>query len=146
MRKSISLLAGLALFLCSQAQTNQIKHMDISIESIHEDSIAINDMDTMPVMITHHKANMLVDLGDTINITSIEITLGTTEGSGNLITKSFDFGNEGTFTDGTSYNREGNLLNFGLGLYNPLSSYYGSVRLHLENGSYSSPLYFSIQY
>ncbi|UPT69005.1 MAG: hypothetical protein M0D57_10460 [Sphingobacteriales bacterium JAD_PAG50586_3] len=146
MRKLISLLAGLTLFLSAQAQMNPIKHMDITVESIHKDTLTFIDNDTIPLLLTHHKANMLVDLVDVDNISSVEVILGSTDGTSNLLSKSFNFSTEGIFTDGTSYSRQGNLLNIGLGLFPVTQAYFASVKLHLEDGSYSSPLYFSIQY
>jgi hypothetical protein len=133
MRKIISLLAGLVLSFSIQAQTNSIKHMDVYLQMVRVDTLL------------YHSPQMLIDLNDTTTISSIEVTLGTSEGGTDIITKSFVYNTEGQFDDGTAYIRDNNIIRLSLGLYQPMSSCYASARLRYSNNNYSAPITFSIQ-
>lgn len=133
MRKLISLFAGLLLFICTQAQTNPIKHMDIYLQPTQVDTVS------------YHSPQMLIDLTDTISITDIEVSLGTNDGTSDLISKSFTYNVEGEFNDGTAYIRDSNIIRLGLGTYTSLSACYASARIKFSNGTYSTPVTFSIQ-
>jgi hypothetical protein len=145
MRKLLSLLAGLTLFLCSQAQTNPIKHMDVFLKPLMVDSVHIDGIDTITTIHTFHCPKMLIDLNDTTGITTIEVSLGTTQGGSEIITKSFSYSNEGQFIDGTSYIREGAIVKLDLGTYLPISNCYATARVRRSDNSYSSPISFNLQ-
>jgi hypothetical protein len=131
MRKLISLFAGLAFFLCTQAQTNPIKHMDVYLQPTQTDTAS------------YHSPQMLIDLADTSIITTIEISLGTTNGGTDIISKSFAYNQEGEFPDGTAYVRDGSIIRLNLGVYPPLSTCFATARLHYSNGSYSEAVSFN---
>lgn len=131
MKKLITLLAGLALFFYTQAQTNPIKHMDVYLQSVQNDTV------------NYHSPQMLIDLSDTTTITDIEVSLGTTESGTDIITKTFAYNTEGEFGDGTSYVRDGSIIRLNLGTYSPIQSYYATARLRYSNGSYSTPVSFN---
>ena len=131
MRKLISLLAGMACLLCVQAQINPIKHMDVYLQPILDDTVALSN------------PQMLIDVTDTISITDIEVNLGTTEGSADIISKTFTYNQEGEFQDGTSYTRDGNIVRLNLGTYSSLPSCYATARLRYSNGTYSDPVSFN---
>jgi hypothetical protein len=133
MRKLITLLAGLALFLCTQAQTNPIKHMDVYLKPIQTDTAS------------YCSPQMLIDLTDTISITDIVVKLGTTDGGSDIISKTFTYNTEGQFNDGTAYIRDNAIIRLELGIYLPISTCYASARIKFSNGTFSSPVTFTIQ-
>jgi hypothetical protein len=131
MRKLISLLAGIGFFLCAQAQTNPIKHMDVYLQQVLADTA------------TYQSPQMLIDVTDTITITDIEVSLGTTDGGTDIISKIFTYNQEGEFQDGTSYIRDGSIIRLNLGTYNSIQSCYATARLHYTNGAYSTIVSFN---
>lgn len=131
MRTFITLLAGLALATIVQAQSNPIKHMDVYLQPVSGDTL------------TYHNPQMLLDLSDTSAITDIEVSLGTTVGGTDIISKTFTYNIEGDFQDGTSYIRDGSIVRLNLGTYQAINTCYASARLRYANGSYSAPVTFN---
>jgi hypothetical protein len=87
-------------------------------------------------------AKGFVLLVDTINVFKIHLRLGTTDSIFNLLNKNFVFNVQGNFQDGTSYQREGKLLKFGLGNYNGLNNFYGEVKIEYNQNHFSNTLSF----
>lgn len=121
----------MACILCMYAQTNPIKHMDVYLQTVQNDTL------------TYHNPQMLIDLADTTTITAIEISLGTTNGGSELISKTFAYNIEGQFNDSTSYIRDGNIVRLNLGTYNPLQTCYATARLRYANGTFSTIISFN---
>lgn len=80
---------------------------------------------------------------DTLNIESVLIEFGRSDTSLTLLSKEFNYTNQGIFTDGTSYQRVKNNLTFSLGIYPALRLYQVKARIKYINGQYSSEYIFN---
>lgn len=65
----------------------------------------------------------------------IAVMVGLTEGGSDLFYKEFDFDTPGTFADGTSYSRSGNMVTISLGGFSGYGAYYTEVVAIQTNGS-----------
>lgn len=80
---------------------------------------------------------------DTLNIESVLIEFERTDTSLILLSKEFNYINQGIFTDGTSYQRVKNNLTFSLGIHPALRLYRVKARIKYINGQYSSEYTFN---
>jgi hypothetical protein len=92
---------------------------------------------------TQVKAKMVIILRDTINISSLNITVGSSANSTNLFQKNFTFDLVGLFNDGTSYERNGLIIYLGLGNFTGLNTFYSSIRLQSPSGYITSPIMYN---
>lgn len=81
-----------------------------------------------------------VSLGDTTNISAIEVKVGTTRGAANIIQHAFAFDVTQGLPAGLSYRREGTTVYLGLKQTTRSDMYYYEVRLRHRNGQYSETL------
>lgn len=139
--KILLLLACIVLFSAIHAQTNII-HMDAAIKTAFNDSISPNGSH---IPTKKSKPEILVDLSDTLDISQIQVTLKTQEGGATIISKNFNYTDTGQFLDGTWYERDGNILRFGMGNFTSLLRCFASTRIKYTNGSYSNYVNFSTQ-
>ena len=125
--KLIALLLALTV-TCFFSQAQTISHMDVFVQDNIEVSISVDGNDTIRTITTLKEPKMFVVLSDTINISSFTVKLGTTNGGNDIIEKTFTYGSQGQFQDGTSYTRDGIYVRFYLGKYSTLTNYYAQVR------------------
>lgn len=142
MKKLATLLAGTLFTILLPAQT--VSHMDVFIQTHFNQVDSINGNDTLHLTEVIKEPQMFVILSDTNDITAFSIKLGTTFGGSDILERTFDFGNEGEFQDGTSYTREGNYVRILLGKYATFPAYHAQVRATV-NGSQQSVVTFSGQ-
>lgn len=134
------LLAGLGISTFSQAQV--IHHMDVFVQDQFNQNITINNGDTIISIEALKEPQMFVVLADSNNISAFYVKIGSSPGGSDIIEKTFTYGDEGTFQDGTSYTRDGLYVRFNLGQYASLGTYYASIRATV-NGSQQSAITFN---
>jgi hypothetical protein len=134
MIKLTTLLAGLFFFTIAKAQNNVIQYMDVFIQIYVED----NTVDSLTNLQVFKEPQMNITLSDTANINSFVVKLGTTEGSGDILTKTFNFLETGPFPDGTSYIRNGGYVYFLLGKYLSLPPYHAQVIANVNGENQSA--------
>lgn len=88
---------------------------------------------------TQLTGTVVLVLQDTSNIKNINVSIGAASGGSNLFQKTFVFDNAGSFSDGTSYKRQGLVVYLGVGAYTGLNSYSAQVTLQ-DNSGYSTPV------
>jgi hypothetical protein len=79
----------------------------------------------------------VIALKDTVNIYKVHLKVGTTDSTGNLLTKSFLFSQCGDFIDGTSFYKKGNALYIGLGMFTGINLYFGEVKLESNQNTFT---------
>ena len=85
-------------------------------------------------------AKMFCTVTDTSNILKMHLSLGSTLDGNELMEKTFLFNNQGTFTDGTSYIRNGFNLEIVLGIFLGLNRFYANIVLEDNAGHFSDVL------
>lgn len=140
MMKLTLLLTCLFYFTVCQAQNNVIQHMDVYVQTHFEN----NTTDSVTNLQVFKEPQMNITLSDTANVNSFVVKLGTTEGSGDILTKTFNFLETGPFPDGTSYIRNGQYVHFLLGKYLSLPLYHAQVIANV-NGVNQSAVGFLVQ-
>ncbi len=139
MNKNIFILTALTAVLTLSnklnAQTISLipARMEVFME-LNEASGAGTVNDTLFAANAQVKGRMVIVLQDSSDISKIYVKLGNTAGSSDLLTRTFNFDQSGTFADGTSYKREGLIIYLGLGTFTGLNVYYGEARLEDANG------------
>ncbi len=141
--KKLFLLAQCFILLnviVTAQSSNQVLSMDVVTETIGNNF----SFDSLPVIndSTIYQIAMNLSLYDTTNIQEIEIGIGTTEGSSDLIFRNFSF-DDFSPGSGFSYSRQGFNIQLGLGTAQGISSFFSSVRLKLLDGSYSPIITFN---
>lgn len=81
------------------------------------------------------RVTLIIDLGDTNNVATIHVRLGTSSGSGGLVSEDFTFDGVAALGNGHTYRRNGRAVYLGLGTYVGFSSLYGSVSLRDGSGN-----------
>ncbi len=124
----------------SNAQT--IQRFDIGLNRVYTDSLVIENNDTLIYNVNWNQAQLFAVLDpDTAGISQLEVTLGTTEGGSDLLNKTFNSSQEGTFSDGTSFFHEGQVQRCNLGKFRHNGTYYATLRAK-KNNSWSAPVTF----
>lgn len=145
MNKNIFILIALTVVL---ALSNKLKAQTISlIPARMEVFMELNEADpsgtvndTLFAANALVKGRMVIVLQDSSDISKIYVKLGNTTGASDLLTKTFNFDQAGTFADGTSYKREGLVIYLGLGTFTGLNIYYGEAKLEDANGISGTPV------
>ena len=128
--------------VCFSSRAQTIQLFDVGLSKISVDSISIQDNDTLIYNILLNEASAFVHLSaDTVDISDIELSLGSTNGASDLFNKTFHWTQEGTFADGTSYFHEKQVQRLGLGKFRYSGTYYALVRVK-KNGAWSAPVSF----
>ncbi len=83
---------------------------------------------------------LIIVLQDTVHLSKIHVKVGTTATNYNLITKQFTFGTTGTFADGTSYTRTGNVVYLTLGTYLGLQNAFAEIKLEDTFARFTDPV------
>lgn len=100
------------------ATTSQVSGMDAETRSHVQTDLAVE-----------------VNMSSVVNMGKIAVKVGLTEGGSDLFYKEFEFDTPGTFTDGTSYTRNGNIVTIGLGSFSGYGTYYTEVIAIRTNGN-----------
>jgi hypothetical protein len=127
------------LLLCAQAfsqSPSAVVYMEVVSGSI--DKSSGGPADSLTVL----KGTMAVSVSDTADIVRIHIKLGSSEGSGSLFTKTYEYNERGELQDGTFFIKEGNVLYFGVGNYTNISHFHAEAVIENTSGQQSSPLRF----
>lgn len=72
---------------------------------------------------------LVIVLQDTVHLSKIYVKFGSSSSNYNLLNKTFMFDVSGTLSDGTSYNRIGNVVYLTLGTYVGLQNGFAEVKL-----------------
>ncbi|MEI2759855.1 MAG: hypothetical protein V9G42_10555 [Bacteroidia bacterium] len=99
-------------------------------------SDAFVSMRTTPTVGIMH-GTYYIEIPDTVNITNIEIKLGTDWNLYDMINESFVYDTPASLPPGFSYSRSGNIIAVDIGDYDQQSAYFGEVRIK-ESGVWSS--------
>jgi hypothetical protein len=113
----------------SFAQTTSPAKSLLVIMKVNPGDTTMSPGDTAFKSNTVLNAKAIVLLNDTNNVYKIHLKIGTTDSTGDLLTKTFIYGQQGIFSDGTSYSRVGKALYFGLGNFTGINRYFGDVKL-----------------
>ena len=100
--------------------------------------------DSLPLITdsTVYAVGMKVSLYDSTNIRAIEVSLGSTSGSSDIFSYSFQF-DVSSVGNGMAYSRNGLFLNLGLGQLTGLQDYFAQVRVERLDGSFSPAILFN---
>jgi hypothetical protein len=138
--KTLILLILVGVVKSSSAQVLPAQEVKINLFQAIEAEIpdAILDTLTDSFYLLQTDSTLKIELGmvlqDTTNISMINITLGNTQGGNELFQQSFSFDNYNPGV-GLSYDRDGNYLTIGLGIFPNLNSAFYSVSIELEDAS-----------
>ena len=142
MKKILLLLSLNCTFLIIYSSAQTIQRFDIGLNRVYTDSIVVENNDTIKYNINWNQAQLFAVLDpDTAGVSQLEIKLGTTQGEGDLLSKTFNWSQEGTFSDGTSYYHEKQVQRCNLGQYRHNGTYYATLKVK-KNGAWSSPVSF----
>jgi len=86
-------------------------------------------------------SDFIVQLSDTTQIDLIEVKLGSTDQSSDLVNYSFPFDAASGLPSGYSYSRSANSVMLSTGLIPEIPTFFGRIRLKLSNGQFTD--YFS---
>lgn len=86
-------------------------------------------------------SSFTIQLTDSTQIDQIEVRVGTTDGSSDVLSQSFVFDQTVGLSNGLAFTRSGNSVYLEAGSITELPTYFGGVRLKLSNGQYTD--YFS---
>lgn len=117
------------------AQSDQILSMKVEQTPIAN----YYALDSLPVLTdsTVFDVGLQVNLFDTTNIQSIDVEIGSVDGSSDLFSHSYAFDVSGSLGSGLSYQREAYSITLGAGSITNMIYYYSRVRLHFADGSFS---------
>jgi hypothetical protein len=116
--------------------------LDIVMQVVSNDNTMLPG-DSLFKSTTNLIGKAIVVVNDTIGLNKLHLKLGTTDGSGNLLTKTFNYAQQGNFPDGTSYTRNKNIIYLNLGNYTGLNFYFGEVTLEDTQGALTQPKKYS---
>ena len=145
MNQRITLITAFLMLFCLStcyAQNNfPILAMNVSVEPVGnyltQDSLpAITDS-------TIFETQMGLELYDTLDIQNFEVKIGSSPGSSDVFSGTFQFDVSGSLGSGLSYVRDGYSVTLGLSQLTGMLSYYSQVRVLKSNGSYSTAVVFN---
>lgn len=88
------------------------------------------------------RATFYIELADTNNISSLEVKLGGQEGSSELISQELLYDITTGLPAGFSYSRIGNKIYITSSVFSDVSTYFGSVRIKNNGGTWSDEFKF----
>jgi hypothetical protein len=141
--KVVCLVCGLALARNAYGQTNTYPVLSTSVETTCITNCT--DVDSIPYVSdsTSIRVVMTIQLFEVTGITSLQVKLGTTSGSSNLLNKTFAFDVSGSVGNGCTYSRTDYTISLGLGDYNGLTSYFSEVKLERDDHSLTDAIVFN---
>lgn len=140
--QAVAFLFGMLVCCFSHAQnTHPLLNTSVTTECItnclDQDSVpVINDSTTIRIQMT-------VNVFDETGIYAIQVSLGSTLGGSDLLSKSFAFDQFGNVGNGCTYSRTGEVITLGLGDYQGLSSYFSEVRIERVDHSFTESFVFN---
>jgi hypothetical protein len=143
MRTILFFLGLLAALLFSRAGFSQTQLSADSLNLImivapNDQTMTIGDLDFKPNTLLQYKAIFI--LNDTTTTSKLHVKMGSAIGTSNYLDKTFVFDQNGSFPDGTAYERKGRVVSLSLGTYTNISSYAIELKVEHTNGQFSSPL------
>lgn len=135
------ILIGVLISQLLYSQSNPI--LSMSVEQV---SVANNfSLDSLPVLTdsTVFEVGVKVNLFDTLDIQSIDVEIGTADGTPDLFNHSYAFDVSNSLGSGLSYARNAYSILLGAGQVSNMISYYSRVRLHYTDGTYSPYVVFN---
>jgi hypothetical protein len=132
------LIMFFVLILQAQQNTFPVLAMEAHTTALNIDTTAMNVMDSILF-----KTEMRITITDTANLTGLQVKLRKKNNGSDLLIKNFTYDSFGTFSDSTSYNRNGFFIDLGLGSYYGLSTFYTELIVTRSNATVSDPVIFS---
>ncbi len=140
--KPSHLLAAMLLLFYVHASAQDIlpaKRIDLMMEVAPND-VSLTSTDTTFSSTTSVITKVIIVLQDTANLSKIHVKLGSTSGANNLLAKDFIYTTPGTYSDGTSYARSGNVLYLNLGTRLGLQNCFAEIKLEDTFGRITAPV------
>ena len=97
------------------------------------DSTTLSQLDSSLLAMEERTLSISVNCSGS-GIAKLAVSVGSAEGSNDVFYKEFDYGQTGTFGDGTSYSSSGSNHTVSVGNYAGFSDYYLEVKALLSNG------------
>ena len=146
MKKFNLILIAACLLLVTKGANAQADTYPVLAMSVNNTPIAgMMTSDSLPVITdsTLFSSSMNVSLVDTTNISSIDVSMGSTLGGSDIVQHSFTYDVSGGLGSGLSYTRDGYNLSLGLGSFYGILSFYAEIKIHRSDGSYSDAIIYN---
>jgi hypothetical protein len=138
MKTKISILFFLiacAFFVKNAGAQNPVAHLGATATYLNTDQAALDTMPIFILLMEERSITLNVVMGNTNGVSKIAAAIGSSEGSNDLFYKEFEYGTEGNFQDGTTYQAQGNTIDLGVGNYAGAAVYYAEVFVIKEDGT-----------
>lgn len=125
----------LSVFCFVSFSQNPVSSVQINPSYPSATTSQVSGMDTETRAHVQTDLSVEINLSSVVNMGKIAVKVGLVEGSSDLFYKEFEFDTPGTFADGTSYSRSGNIVTIGIGSFSGYGKYYTEVVAIRTNGS-----------